>query len=517
MVRPGFLPIAIAVALITVALIATPARAGDDSYSYARVVRLSYVDGDVQIVRPDGSSKWEPAFANMPIEQGFTLGTNDGRAEVEFEHGSVVWLAANSVIQFTELALSDGGRITKMMLARGTATFDADLAAGDKFAVSTAHFDITPPDKSEFRVDAFKDGGSVSVFKGRVSVVSGDKSKDVSKGETLAVKSGALDLNAVQQNPARDSWDKWVGNRESVLVNGQSQSLLYTNPPFTYGMADLASYGAWNSIPGCGYGWQPFGMSAGWMPFMYGQWIDYPGFGWTWVSSEPWGWTPYHFGNWMSCPGFGWAWMPGGYGFWSPAPVQWLGVGGGIGWRPLPPPVHVHPVPVATPVVVSSKALGKNGNIQVLSANKVGSDLEIRSTAPLSNGRFAKADVSPDTSGAAGVKGASAPTVVVPTSANLGTLRSALPVSTSQARVTNSAPLQNTLPNRVVTNIAPPAPRVPSAPPVRTTTYTQPSYGHPGYSTSSGSRGVSPPPAPMPSSAPAPWRAPAGPAPAPHH
>lgn len=509
MPRSNFLLIVIAIALLAVGMIAAPASAGDDSYSYARIVRLSHVIGDVQIARPDQGSKWEPASTNMPIQQGFTLGTNRGRAEIEFEHGSVVWLAENSVIQFTELALSDGGRITKMTLARGTATFDADLAASDQFAVSTDRFSITPPGKSEFRVDVFKDGGTVSVFRGKVSVAAGNGNKDVSKGETLAVNPGAADLDAVKRNPAPDSWDKWVGNRETFLVNGQNQSLLYTNSPFTYGMADLASYGAWSNLPGCGYGWQPFGMTAGWMPFMYGQWASYPGLGWTWVSSEPWGWTPYHFGNWMSCPGFGWAWMPGGYGFWSPAPVQWVGVGGRIGWRPLPI-VGTHPVPVATPVVVSSGTLGKEGSFHVLPVEKAGTNVDVRSIAPLSNGRFAKADMP-----AANAKVASA--VVVPTSPNLATLRSTLSVSSNQARLTNVVPVPNAPQTRVVTNIAPPAPRIPSAPPVvRANTQATSSSGHPGYSPSASqpSRGVSPSPAPMPSSSPA--RGPSGSAPAPH-
>ena len=510
MPRLTYLPFVVAVVLLTAALVATPAGAGDDNYSYARIVRLSYVSGDVQIVRPDHGSTWEPAFSNMPIQQGFTLGTNDGRAEIEFEHGSVVWLAGNSIIQFTELALSNGGRITKMTLARGTATFDTDLAAGDQFAVLNGQFSITAPGKSQFRVDAFKNGGTLSVFKGKVSVASGDASKDVLKGETFAFKFGAPDLGTVKSNPALDSWDKWVVNRESILAGGQNQSLLYTNSPFTYGMADLSSYGAWNNLPGCGYGWQPFGMTAGWMPFMSGQWMNYPSFGWTWVSTEPWGWVPYHFGNWMMCPGFGWAWMPGGYGFWSPAPVQWVGVGGGIGWRPLPP-VGVHPVPVATPIVVSSKPLGKEGSIHVLTAEKAGANAEIRSAPPLSNGRFAKVDVP------AGTAGASAPrTVVVPTSASLANLQSTLRARSGQAGAASVVPALNTPPVHIVTNIAPPAPRIPSAPPART--YSPSSFGSAGYSASASqsSRGVSPQSMTTPSTSPAPSHGGSGPAPAPH-
>jgi hypothetical protein len=508
MPRSGFLPVVIAIAMLTVGLFAAPARAGDDNYSYARIVRLSHVVGDVQVVRPDRGSNWETASMNMPIEQGFTLGTNVGRAEIEFEHGSVVWLAENSVIQFTELALSDGGRISKMTLAHGTATFDADLAGLDKFAVLTDRFSITPPGKSEFRVDVFKNGGTVSVLTGKVSVVAGNASKDVSKGETLAVNTSAPDLDALKRNPSPDNWDKWVSNRETFLVNGQNQSSLYTNSPFTYGMADLASYGAWNNLPGCGYGWQPFGMSAGWMPFANGQWASYPGLGWTWVSSEAWGWAPYHFGNWMSCPGFGWAWMPGGYGFWSPAPVQWVGVGGRIGWRPLPI-VGTHLAPVATPVVVSSGALGKDGHLQVLSSEKAGTSFEVRSTAPLSGGKFAKSDT-PST------MAKSVSSVFVPTASNLSTLRSTLPVNSNLTRVMNVVPTTTVPANRVVTNIAPPAPRIPSAPPVRANTQAMPSYGglH-GYpsSASQSSRGMSPPLAPMPNSTPSHGASGSGPAP----
>src|SRR5215469_945460 len=136
-----------------IAICAEPARAGDIGYSYARIVRLSYVSGDVQIVRTDKSNKWEPAVMNMPIQQGFVLGTNNGRAEIELESGSTIWLAENSVLQFTELALSNGGRITRMSLSEGTATFDASLSTGDAFEVAAPSFRVTPANKSEFRVD----------------------------------------------------------------------------------------------------------------------------------------------------------------------------------------------------------------------------------------------------------------------------------------------------------------------------------------------------------------------------
>src|SRR5271167_343480 len=87
-------------AALVMLLFAVPAGAADDGYSYARIVRLSLVSGDVQVVRA-ADAKWEPALMNMPIQQGFTIGTNAGRAEVEFENGGALWLDENSILQFT--------------------------------------------------------------------------------------------------------------------------------------------------------------------------------------------------------------------------------------------------------------------------------------------------------------------------------------------------------------------------------------------------------------------------------
>src|SRR5579859_1310560 len=80
------------------------ARAQDFSHiRHIRIVRLSFVEGDVQYQRPGG--KWEDAKLNLPIKQGFRLKTTDGYAEVEFEQGLAMRIANNSSIEFTELSL----------------------------------------------------------------------------------------------------------------------------------------------------------------------------------------------------------------------------------------------------------------------------------------------------------------------------------------------------------------------------------------------------------------------------
>lgn len=404
-------------AILTATLITVverPAQAGDTGYSYARIVRLSYVGGDVQIVRTDKSNKWEPAVMNMPIQQGFAIGTNNGRAEIELESGSTIWLAENSVLQFTELALSNGGRVTRMSLSEGTATFETTLSNGDAFEISTPSVKITPANKSKFRVDMFSEGGAVSVFSGKVVANNALGDTEVPKGETFALNNKAT-KTAMKRNPSADEWDHWVNTRETAEVNALNQTPSYANAPFTYGMADLAGYGAWNYFPGFGYGWQPFGMTAGWAPFTAGQWMFYPSFGWTWLSAEPWGWVPYHFGGWQYTSAYGWMWMPGSYGNWTAAPVNFVGVGNHIGWTPRPLSTAVAAT-TAMPVIVSSKTIGKEGKNRVMSASMVQGKLT-PNVEPTENGKT----VAP-----AGTFAATGTRLVVPTSANLGALQAGL-------------------------------------------------------------------------------------------
>src|SRR5579864_974911 len=87
------------------ALLALPAMAA----SQARIVRLSDVQGAVQIDKNTGLG-FENAFINLPITQGTQLRTRDtGRAEVEFEDGSSMRLTPNTTVEFSSLGLSDSG------------------------------------------------------------------------------------------------------------------------------------------------------------------------------------------------------------------------------------------------------------------------------------------------------------------------------------------------------------------------------------------------------------------------
>jgi hypothetical protein len=80
--------------------------------SHARIVRVSYVQGDVRFARDvkgdplsDSRGNWENAVLNLPIRQGYALATDNGRAEVEFEDGA---RAFDGVDEWKEHAAGEG-------------------------------------------------------------------------------------------------------------------------------------------------------------------------------------------------------------------------------------------------------------------------------------------------------------------------------------------------------------------------------------------------------------------------
>src|ERR1700730_17767043 len=116
---------------------------------YLRVVRLSRTDGQVLVSHP-GSDAWDEAFINLTLQEGDTLATQGGLAEIEFENGATAYLAENSFLQFTQLAFSGGGRITQLNLTQGAGTFYANLTRQDSFRVLTATFEVAIPERAEF-------------------------------------------------------------------------------------------------------------------------------------------------------------------------------------------------------------------------------------------------------------------------------------------------------------------------------------------------------------------------------
>ncbi len=316
----------------------SPAAHAQDSAD-SRVVRLSRTDGQVLVSHP-GIDAWEEASANLPLQEGDTLATQGGLAEIEFENGATAYLAENSVLQFTQLTFSGGGRITQLNLTQGAGTFYANLTRQDSFRVVTATFEAAIPERAEFRVDTFRDGASLQVLLGEVSVSTSAGSATFEKGQSAAIHEGDLQNPNVARLPEPDGFDQWVSAQSETIQTGTKDTLNYISSPNYYGLSDLSIYGSWVNLPGYGNSWRPFRVGFSWTPYGNGHWILDPRLGWIWVSNEPWGWMPYHFGSWLLSPTLGWVWVsggPSGLRHWQAARVNWVHAGNQVGWVAMSP------------------------------------------------------------------------------------------------------------------------------------------------------------------------------------
>ena len=103
---------------------------------------------------------------------------------------------------------------------------------------------------------------------------------------------------------------------------------------------ELSPYGEWIDYPEYGYVWQP-SLGSGFQPYSTnGHWVWSDEYEWIWVSDYAWGWGPFHYGRWFQDPGYGWMWQPG-YD-WSPAWVSWRTGGDYYGWAPIRPGININ-------------------------------------------------------------------------------------------------------------------------------------------------------------------------------
>lgn len=321
--------------------------------SHARIVRLSLVQGDVRFARSfhhdplaDTKANWETAVLNLPIREGYALSTEAGRAQIEFENGAMAFLGENTIVEFYDLSLRDGDRITRLVLRQGVASFYVHPDHGDYFSVTGGDFTVEALNRTRFRLENFDDGSSVNIQGGRATVLQNEKPTPLEKGQSFTVK--ALDAGnpILGRESNLDDFDKWVSGRVDSVVTATNNSQYVNSPNYTSGFADLNSYGSWLSVSGFGYGWQPYGVGMGWSPFGfgYGGWYQDPSFGLTFIGSQPWGWLPYHYGGWVFSPAYGWVWIPSGFGlgyrnpvYWRPVTATWVHTGNTVGVVPVHP------------------------------------------------------------------------------------------------------------------------------------------------------------------------------------
>src|SRR5579875_2521634 len=87
-----------------------------------RLARFSYVEGNVTW-RPGPSTDWSYASVNLPMRQGAQVWVTDGgRAEIQFDDGSLLRLGGGALATLQTLYSDSQGEFTQIVLTNGLAT-----------------------------------------------------------------------------------------------------------------------------------------------------------------------------------------------------------------------------------------------------------------------------------------------------------------------------------------------------------------------------------------------------------
>lgn len=297
----------------------------------ARVARISFIRGDVQIRRTD-SQDWEKATLNLPIVEGDELATSGGaRLEIQFDNFSHLRLDQNSFLKIAVLK-SEGIAVSISQGTMNLRVTDLDKAAG-YFEIDAPKTTVAVERSGTYRIDAGKAGDTDL----RVSATGGGEARVYSDNAGFTLKSGrsahvftegdtAGEWETAEAVRFTDEFDNWATDRDSTIaarLRDAYYDTYYDND--IYGADDLNGYGEWIHTASYGYIWRPSQNSinsyADWSPYRYGHWRWVPPYGWTWVNDEPWGWATYHHGRWVYDNGY-WAWTP--YGYYRPARSWWF-------------------------------------------------------------------------------------------------------------------------------------------------------------------------------------------------
>jgi len=255
-----------------VAWAAEPAAKAAVVTTYPQIVRVKYVEGDVRVARgkeaeelqeqdPGPVTGWEQATANLPLETGYSLATGTGRAEIEFEDASVVYLGENSVLRFNVLSTTSGVPYTELVLLTGTATMNVQsLLPGESFRMFTPgdSFTVAYPKKAYLRVNSYLDAIAVTPQQDAAWY----SPIENSVGRTVAVHNGRPVPTPDMDAAAMVEWDSWVARRVSardVELAATMKEAGLTEP--IPGLAEMRGKGKFFTCEPYGTCWEP---TEGW-------------------------------------------------------------------------------------------------------------------------------------------------------------------------------------------------------------------------------------------------------------
>jgi hypothetical protein len=300
----------------------------------------------------------DSALVNTPLFEGTQVLTSaDGRAELEFDDGSIARLAPNSSLTLTVLRGQDGKGSAEILLASGLGYFELQGESADnQIKVHFGDSVVTANGFTVLRIGLDNLPGEVAVFSGNAHLERGSAlALDLHGGQSVVLNRENLTPYILVGSIEPDSWDTWNSDRDQAMTaaaaarTGVADKQADKNNP---AWNDLDANGKWYNVPDQGSVWSPYeAADPGWDPYGNGHWMWTPGFGYIWVSGASWGYLPFQCGAWNFFDDFGWGWAPGmcrpwwGGGVW----ISTIGRGPG-GYRPPMQPRPVQPRPPHRPI-----------------------------------------------------------------------------------------------------------------------------------------------------------------------
>ena len=184
-------------------------------------MRLSYVDGQVTLAQ-GGQVLAQQAVANAPLLEGMQLTTADsGKAEIQFEDGSVARLSPDSSLTLQVLQGAGTTANAVLVLNSGLAYFEFQGGGqAGQMSVQFGDSQVTTSGFTVLRVSMDNPPGEVAVFSGNAHLESagGNVATDLHGGESITLN-GANPANyQLAESIEPDSWDAWNSDRDQAMT-----------------------------------------------------------------------------------------------------------------------------------------------------------------------------------------------------------------------------------------------------------------------------------------------------------
>jgi hypothetical protein len=348
------------------------------------IVRISYLEGDVRLERgkekgPDPRG-WAQARAGVPLESGYSLVTgHDGRAEIEFEDASTVYVAPDSALTFNQLSIMNSAPQTSITLLTGSISLNINASLpGERYALFTPkhNLGVLYPGRALMRIDSYLDEMDITPFAPLpTTVTEAGFSTAATSGHTLHYTDARRTPIVTPAAADTSGFEPWVEQRIQTRKAAEDRVMLDAGlTGLLPGIADLDQQGAFFPCAPYGTCWAP---RSGWMSahaasLVGTHWEEGEDAFPCWVSRyrdlvaiDPathqrrviysddatdnlYDWAVCHAGYWIHRDhpgGRGWVWVVGRH-LHHHCPVRWVKYGGKTGFVPMHPRDETGKLPV---------------------------------------------------------------------------------------------------------------------------------------------------------------------------